>query len=129
MKNPFLSDTQVFRSRVKKKIALTSGPENCCNSNRPDPLSRLNKPQNGNKGIQVHATKQERALVEAIVLQAAEDMWDSEHRNSSILFFAGEGFVTCARILWMGRPQKLRLLRFLKPALHRKAFSRVSLQV
>ena len=68
-------------------------------------------------------TKQEIKIVEAIILQAIEDLWSPVHRKESIEFFTGEGFAICARIVGMGLYQKLRLIHVIKKAIQKKDHS------
>ncbi|MEW6002315.1 MAG: hypothetical protein AB1638_06690 [Nitrospirota bacterium] len=57
-----------------------------------------------------------RSLVEAIILQAIEDLWSDAHRKESIKFFMGEAFKNCARIANMNLFQQLRLIRMIRRA-------------
>jgi len=58
-----------------------------------------------------------RALAEAIMLQAIEDLWDPSSRKESIDFFWGEGFTLCADIAGMTGHEKSALTRLVEEAL------------
>ncbi len=61
-----------------------------------------------------------RNLAEAIILQAAEDLWDYDYRKESIVFFCGEGYCKCAALAGMSLCQREQFLRMLKGLLRRQ---------
>jgi hypothetical protein len=66
------------------------------------------------------ASKQDRKIAEAIILQAVEDLWSAVHRQESIEFFTGEGFMICAQVVGLGTYEKLRLIQLIKKAIQKK---------
>lgn len=58
-----------------------------------------------------------RSLAEAIILQAAEDLWNEDYRRQSIAFFCKEGFRNCAKLAEMTLVEQAKLLRMLKGVL------------
>ena len=54
-----------------------------------------------------------KTLSEAIILQSAEDVLSTAHREDGIEFFSGEGFRLCAEIAGMTIDEKLKLLNIL----------------
>ena len=76
-------------------------------------LSKLHNDKKNDMQL-LQKRKQAKKLVEAIVLQAIEDLWSPVHKKASIKFFTGEGFVLCAKILGMGLYEKLKLLQIIK---------------
>ncbi len=58
-----------------------------------------------------------RNLAEAIILQAAEDLWDEDHRKQSIAFFGNGGFRDCAILAEMTLDEQIRLLWMLKESM------------
>ncbi len=61
-----------------------------------------------------------RNLAKAIILQAAEDLWDYDHRRESIVFFCGQGFCKYAALAGMSLCQREQFLRMLKGLLGRQ---------
>jgi hypothetical protein len=129
MKCTFLSGKQTLYSRPKNIMCATPSFEvrEYCKSKRPQfyifcPKSPKPEIQdNGRQDIKgLRPTKQERKIVEAIILQAVEDLWSPVHRKESIEFFTGEGFVICARIVGMGLYEKLRFIQVIKKAIRKK---------
>lgn len=59
------------------------------------------------------AAKPIRALAEAVILQAIEDLYSPTTRAQSIEFFRGEGFSTYAELAGMNEVEKLRLIMML----------------
>ncbi len=55
-----------------------------------------------------------KALAEAVILQAMEDLWSSTHRRESLEFFEGEGFNQCAELAGMTVVERLKLIRMLR---------------
>ncbi len=58
-----------------------------------------------------------RSLAEAIILQAAEDLWDEDYRKQSTAFFSDEGFSCWAMIAGMTLDEQVRFLWMLKEVL------------
>jgi hypothetical protein len=58
-------------------------------------------------------------LVEAVILQAVEDLWSKADRKESIDFFSGEGFSCCARAAGMELDDQIRLLHMVNGVLKR----------
>ena len=58
-----------------------------------------------------------RKLTEAVILQAAEDLWNSHNRRESIEFFTGEEFRWWATIAGMSPFEKLGFLGLINRAL------------
>jgi hypothetical protein len=54
-----------------------------------------------------------KALAEAVILQAMEDLWSDTHREKSIEFFEGDGFKYFAHMAGMGAVERLRLAKML----------------
>lgn len=54
-----------------------------------------------------------KALAEAVILQAMEDLWSDTHREKSIEFFTGGGFKCFADMAGMGAVERLRLIKIL----------------
>jgi hypothetical protein len=54
-----------------------------------------------------------KALAEAVILQAMEDLWSDTHREKSIEFFEGDGFKYFAGMAGMGAVERLRLVKML----------------
>lgn len=52
-------------------------------------------------------------LAEAIILQSIEDMWNEEHRDESITFFAGKDFRTCASLASIDIADQIGILKML----------------
>ncbi len=64
-----------------------------------------------------------RNLAESIILQAIEDLWNSEknERRSSFVFFLGKGFHICSEIAGVKIPDRRKLLSMIgESAKHRK---------
>jgi hypothetical protein len=55
-----------------------------------------------------------KALAEAVILQAVEDLWSSAHSKESVEFFEGEGFKYCADLAGMRVVERLKLIRMLR---------------
>jgi hypothetical protein len=55
-----------------------------------------------------------KALAEAVILQAVEDLWSETHRKESLEFFEGEGFRHCADLAGMRVVERLKLIRMLR---------------
>ncbi|MEW6109312.1 MAG: hypothetical protein AB1632_09145 [Nitrospirota bacterium] len=55
-----------------------------------------------------------RAIAEAIILQAIEDLWDDEEKGESIDFFRGEGFGLCSEIACIDSSGRIKLLNIVK---------------
>jgi hypothetical protein len=55
-----------------------------------------------------------KALAEAVILQAMEDLWSDTHRKESLEFFEGEGFGHCADLAGMRVVDRLKLIRMLR---------------
>jgi hypothetical protein len=55
-----------------------------------------------------------KALAEAVILQAVEDLWNSAHSKESVEFFEGEGFKHCADLAGMRVVERLKLIRMLR---------------
>jgi hypothetical protein len=55
-----------------------------------------------------------KALAEAVILQAMEDLWSDAHRKESLEFFEGEGFSHCADLAGMRVVERLKLIRMLR---------------
>jgi hypothetical protein len=55
-----------------------------------------------------------KALAEAVILQAVEDLWSSAHSKESVEFFQGEGFRYCADLAGMRIVERLKLIRMLR---------------
>ncbi len=55
-----------------------------------------------------------KALAEAVILQAMEDLWSSTYRKESLEFFEGEGFAHCAELAGMTVVERLKLIRMLR---------------
>jgi hypothetical protein len=49
-------------------------------------------------------------LAEAIILQSIQDLWDDDHRQDCIDFFAGEDFRTCAALAGMSTSDQIKIL-------------------
>jgi hypothetical protein len=54
-----------------------------------------------------------KALAEAVILQAMEDLWSDTQREKSIEFFEGDGFKYFAHMAGMGAVERLRLVKML----------------
>jgi len=67
------------------------------------------------KGMQENQSGRLKALAEAVILQAMEDLWSKTHRARSVEFFTGEGFRRYAAMAGMGTMERLRLLKTLRP--------------
>jgi hypothetical protein len=55
-----------------------------------------------------------KAIAEAVILQAVEDLWNSAHSKESVEFFEGEGFKHCADLAGMRVVERLKLIRMLR---------------
>jgi hypothetical protein len=55
-----------------------------------------------------------KALAEAVILQAVEDLWSSAHSKESVEFFEGDGFRHCADLAGMRVVERLKLIRMLR---------------
>jgi hypothetical protein len=122
---PFISGKDVARSRFKVRSDAPNSMETGGGNFREPDFSGLMIKSSGHNlsnHPRLQAAKQCRALVEAIMLQALEDLWDSAQRKESISFFKGEGFCACAETLGMGRAQKFLILRIMKQALRLRSF-------
>ncbi|UCG78058.1 MAG: hypothetical protein JSV21_10930 [Nitrospirota bacterium] len=61
-----------------------------------------------------------RALAEAIILQAIEDLWEPTTRRGCLEFFKGEGFEICADIAEINSAKRIRMLQLLAGSSSRK---------
>jgi len=85
---------------------------------------RTDTRQNGGKirhdkkeeGLSLRAV---RNLVESIILQAIEDLWNSEknERRSSFAFFLGKGFSLCSEIAGISVSDRRKLLSMIEESL------------
>jgi hypothetical protein len=55
-----------------------------------------------------------KALAEAVILQALEDLWSDTYRKDSLEFFEGEGFRQCADLAGMKVVERLKFIRMLR---------------
>ncbi len=55
-------------------------------------------------------------LVEAIILQAIDDLWDPAYKVESLEFFSEEGFNICSEIANISHLKKFKLLRMIAKA-------------
>jgi hypothetical protein len=80
-------------------------------------LLRREVPEAQEKAVTKSLEKEGRglkALAEAIILQAMEDLWSKAHKQQSIAFFKGDGFRQCADAADMSVIDRLRLIRMLR---------------
>jgi len=61
-----------------------------------------------------------RSLVEGIILQAIEDLWDNDHHQESVFFLKGEGFNICASLAQIDMEQRYQIVRLVTLALAKK---------
>ena len=57
-----------------------------------------------------------RSLVEAIILQSIEDLWNPVCRQESLSFFKSDGFALCSEIAGIGYIKQLAMFRMLADA-------------
>ncbi len=55
-----------------------------------------------------------KSLAESIILQSIEDLYNEKHREDSIKFFVGEGFLHCADIAGLKPAERSRILEMVK---------------
>jgi hypothetical protein len=121
MKIPLYSGKEIVRSGtgIKTEDTATHFPgKGTCDCRQPafSPILKTKSPGHELtiKQRRVQVARQQISLVEAIVLQAVEDLWDPAHREESIAFFSGEGFPACAQILGMAGSQRSCLIQMIK---------------
>jgi len=61
-------------------------------------------------GYRQSAGKCLRALSEAVILQAIEDLWNIKCREECTTFFNGEGFIICAEMAGISSLDQTRIL-------------------
>lgn len=132
MKCSFLSGKPMRYSRPKNKTYATHSFDilNYGKGRRPHfyplyPISPKHEiPDDKQLGVKGSGTIiQSKKIAEAIILQAIEDLWIPVHKKESMGFFAGEGFVICAKLVGMGLYEKLRLIQVIKKAIQKKVIN------
>ena len=55
-----------------------------------------------------------KGLVEGVILQAMEDLWNEGYREDSVSFFKGRDFSLCADIAGLNLDDQVRMLKMVK---------------
>jgi 3-deoxy-D-manno-octulosonic acid (KDO) 8-phosphate synthase len=82
-------------------------------TNRTGKIRRVQTPDSPKEASSGTRSFRLKALAEAVILQAVEDLWSDAHREKSREFFTGDGFKCFANMAGMGAVEQLRLIKIL----------------